>query len=923
MNLTIDQALEQAIDAHKANRLQDAENLYRAILQLQPHHPDANHNLGILVMMVGKHEDALQYLEAALKTNRHHVQFWASYLNGLAAAGRLVDAQKVLVEAKAIGLTEEVITQLDPNLIAKITCAGNQPLLTNAGKHLHTSKAPKEKSHSKRSDRKAIPTQVELSTLITCYNQGRFDVVEKLASELTAKFPNHPFAWKVLGATFAQNGEPEKALEPIRRSIRLIPKDAVGHNNMGATLNQLGRSAEALDSCQQAIKLDPKYAEAYSNLGNSKKALGLLDEAELSYRKALTLKPEFPEAYNNLGNVLKIRGHLIEAEKCYLEAIRLKPDYAEAFNNLGNILRDESRFTEAENCYRQAIQLKPGYSDAWFNLAMLFHDTGNFKAALDFALTAHKLSPNPKSKNLVSQCLCSFDISHYSISLAKLAILALEETWESPAKVTTVSQKLILLHPKFKEFLGQLSDDSRQFNLNAFLSFLYSESVFSHLLNSTLQRAPLSCIPLERFATKLRQYFLVLASSSSGLDTLDHQALGLLSMLAQQCYINEYVYASSDRELKAIANLRLEITKKLRTQSPIREDLILILACYEPLYSSTEHLTLMKLSSSRVLEDVLEQQLREPLAELALKATIPSITEIKDVTSLQVQNQYEQNPYPRWIRLPRKEPDKRFNEMLRALFPRADFNLLPSDLHLSILIAGCGTGQHAIQVATSIKHDSMLAVDLSMSSLAYAKRKAGEDGIKTIEFAQADILQLGKIGRTFDVIESGGVLHHMSDPFFAWDALAAMLRPNGCMKIGLYSSIARRHIVKLRDIIAAERIESTHSGIVAFRENFFKNFKTEDYGWVASSSDFYSTSACRDLLFHVHEHRMDLLTIQEYLHRRGLKFLGFEIDQTVILSYQRRFPDDSAACNLQQWHLFEQENPDTFKGMYQFWIQKP
>jgi hypothetical protein len=40
------------------------------------------------------------------------------------------------------------------------------------------------------------------------------------------------------------------------------------------------------------------------------------------------------------------------------------------------------------------------------------------------------------------------------------------------------------------------------------------------------------------------------------------------------------------------------------------------------------------------------------------------------------------------------------------------------------------------------------------------------------------------------------------------------------------------------------------------------------------------------------------------------------------LSYQRKFPDDSAACNLQQWHLFEQENPDTFKGMYQFWVQK-
>ena len=54
MELTIEQALQRAVEAHKAGKLQDAEALYRAILQAQPKHPDANHNLGVLAVSLNK-----------------------------------------------------------------------------------------------------------------------------------------------------------------------------------------------------------------------------------------------------------------------------------------------------------------------------------------------------------------------------------------------------------------------------------------------------------------------------------------------------------------------------------------------------------------------------------------------------------------------------------------------------------------------------------------------------------------------------------------------------------------------------------------------------------------------------------------------------------------------------------------------------
>jgi hypothetical protein len=96
----------------------------------------------------------------------------------------------------------------------------------------------------------------------------------------------------------------------------------------------------------------------------------------------------------------------------------------------------------------------------------------------------------------------------------------------------------------------------------------------------------------------------------------------------------------------------------------------------------------------------------------------------------------------------------------------------------------------------------------------------------------------------------------------------------------------------------------------------------EDFVFATSGVDFFSMSACRDLIFHVQEHRMQLDMIAKFLKNHQLQFLGFDIDRSIIQSYNLRFPDDPAATNLTYWHIFEQENPHTFTSMYQFLVQK-
>ena len=139
---------------------------------------------------------------------------------------------------------------------------------------------------------------------------------------------------------------------------------------------------------------------------------------------------------------------------------------------------------------------------------------------------------------------------------------------------------------------------------------------------------------------------------------------------------------------------------------------------------------------------------------------------------------------------------------------------------------------------------------------------------------QADILDLEALNRKFDIIESGGVLHHMDDPMAGWKVLTDCLNTGGLMQIGLYSESARKYIVQIRDEIEQSNIESSHDAMKSFR-NKIVNSEEEHHKWLVMSSDLYSMSTFRDLLFHVQEHRFTIPQIEVSLTQLGLAFCGF------------------------------------------------
>jgi SAM-dependent methyltransferase len=299
------------------------------------------------------------------------------------------------------------------------------------------------------------------------------------------------------------------------------------------------------------------------------------------------------------------------------------------------------------------------------------------------------------------------------------------------------------------------------------------------------------------------------------------------------------------------------------------------------------------------------------------------LTSIGDDVSVAVRKQYEENPYPRWVKMPVWEQALPFNDELRRTLPFVPFTPMFDDGAPEALVAGCGTGRDAMSVAQRFSGARVLAVDLSLSSICYAKRKTQELGLTNIRYAQADILKLDELDVTFDIIGSVGVLHHLADPFAGWRVLLSRLRPGGYMCVGLYSQLGRRQLRKARELIAARGYTSAPPDIRRFRQDVFAQETSPELQLVSKAHSFYTLSECRDLAFHVQEHRFSLPQIESFLAELGLQFLGFELERHVIDRYRARFPSDRYCTSLANWGRFESDNPDTFTAMYQFWIQKP
>ena len=406
MELTIDQALQLAVEAHKAGKLQDAEALYRAILQSQPKHPDANHNLGVLAVSVNRADVALPLFKNAIDANPRQGQFWISYIDALIKEKQFDNARNLLSQAKKSGLVGERLDELEAKLTVSLLAQSSEASANKVATFTQQRKkvsAKQEKKKNSSSNQTSLnqaqnPSEVELNALLEHYQKGRYDLAENLAKTITQKYPDHQFGWKVIGAVFRQTGRLHESLNANQRAVAVSPNDAEAHYNLGNTLKELGRLDDAETSFKKAIAIKPGLAEAHSNLGNTLQELGRLEDAETSFKKAIAIKPGYAEAHNNLGNTLQELGKLEDAETSYKKAIALKPDYTEAFSNLSSTLLYLDKLNDATQVLLKIIEIDPEGDGlkACVGLAILNFLNGNRSSSKSFLLKSTKILNNKK-----------------------------------------------------------------------------------------------------------------------------------------------------------------------------------------------------------------------------------------------------------------------------------------------------------------------------------------------------------------------------------------------------------------------------------------------------------------------------------------------------------------------------------------------
>ena len=908
--LPLEQAIQatfqQAVAHQQANQLQEAENLYRAILQIQQNHPGANHNLGVLLVQAQQPAAGLAHLEAALRDAPGVEQYWLSCIDALILVEQIDDARQVAALGRQHGLQGAAVDALEERILASGRQIGEQsdavrqhdvkevqamPATEQAGKKQHKSKHNKldkplnkaKISHGKE------PGAKEMAALVALFDQGDYKNGEKFSRELTVHCPRYGYGWKFLGAALQLQGRDEEALIPLQKAVELLPGDAEAHSNLGATLLNMGQ----------------------------------LDNAATSIRRALEIKPDFAEAHINLGNVQRDNGQLDEAAASYGRALKIRPDYAVALNGLGSILQSLGRLDEAVANYRRALEISPGFGMALNNLALALKAQGQAMMAFNAICRSLKVNETPEARNIFVDCVMPLNLKMVGGDIRNFLVRALSEPWWRPSDLARACTYLIKHDPCIRKWLTRAAESRPCWmpTQDFFADADFVQALSDPLLCALLDSVPVSDIELERLMTMMRHAMLEAATGSTVAN--DGRAiLNFCGALAHQCFINEYVFACTEDESSRAHALCDSLAAALEIEAPIPPLWPIAVAAYFPLHSLPFADLLLASAWPEEVTAVLVQQIGEPGEERQYRATVPRLTGIDDGVSLLVQSQYEENPYPRWVKSAPIGQPLTVDRYVRRTFPLVDFQPLGDGGDTEILVAGCGTGQQPIQIARQFPGAHIMAVDLSLTSLCYAMRKTRESGLSSIEYAQADILKLGAIGRSFDVIASSGVLHHLADPLAGWRVLLSLLRPGGFMFLGFYSEVARRDIVRAQNFIAEKGYGSSAEDIRSCRQDIINHAESAGFGAAIKSGDFFSTSACRDLLFHVQEHRMTLAGINAFLGENNLRFLGFEHTPSVLHAYKQRFPDDQAATNLNNWEVFENENPDTFLGMYQFWVQK-
>jgi tetratricopeptide (TPR) repeat protein/2-polyprenyl-3-methyl-5-hydroxy-6-metoxy-1,4-benzoquinol methylase len=717
-----------------------------------------------------------------------------------------------------------------------------------------------------------------LGGALESHRAGDLEAAARMYRRILDVHPDEPNALNLLAAISLEHGEGEEAVRLLRRAVAVSGEVAQFHCHLGNALQATGEFAAAADAYQQAIALQPENVEALSSLGFALTRLEALPDAIACCRAALAIEPEYFFALNNLGDALTRQGDLEGAADAYRRAMAVQAGVAELHTKLAAVLRDLGHLPDAVEQLWAAIDAGGDQLAAYRMLGSLlrFSQPSAYDPVLEQRLLAF----------FGASGVDHGDAAEFATALVKLKYAG---------------------DPRF----DGLSDPG----------FVVDTLLGDALVAALLTRAVNGDPHLERLLTAARRWLLLHGAP------LGEARMPALAVLALQCLNNEHVFAVSEDERQRLHQLEQAIgacTDWGTNAHAQMHGALLLYSMYAPLthLANAAELAARPLSGwPAALRPVLKRALLDPVEEAALADAIPSLGSIENAVSRAVKDQYEENPYPRWL-TPAYRNKADLHGILAGMFPAFE---PPAAFKgaIRVLVVGCGTGHHPISIALRYAHARVVATDISRRSLAYGVRMARELGVDNVDFVQNDLLCLSALEGRFDVIECVGVLHHMESMAEGLNMLTTKLSAIGLLKIGLYNHRARATLTRARERIAELGLTARADDIRRFRQMALEAHSGEALAAIPAFGDFYTLSNCRDLLFHVHEQNVTIAALRDLLAAAGLDFIGFEsADASLAASYRRRFPEHERMDDLGRWQALEEEQPEAFAGLYQCWCRR-
>lgn len=614
-----------------------------------------------------------------------------------------------------------------------------------------------------------------------------------------------------------------------------------------------------------------------------------------------------------------------EAAQLLVETFRIDPGCTWAHYWLAEIHLKEGRLPDAIGSVERALEKDPGLAEGWFLYGALANRANDFNLAMHCLMEAVRLDvDNAKYWHQLNRWLPRARISGPMPVARALLLEAFRRQRIEYEAIEEVIYPVLGDATGLQQILAMAQDGTLHARVQSgeAVHLLGDELVLILLRRTTLRHAG-----YESALTQLRGALVDAVVHGRIAAGQQETVIRFMSALACYALAVEFVFYVTDAESRTLVAARRQLaeTPAAHADLPL---LAAAVACYQLLAHEPPVVVARvlgcKANCLAEFADMVQVHVREPEKVRQYEVAVATFGSITNAVSLAVQRQYEEHPYPRWRFLGETHAVTFDNRIERALPQLRDdqqprVQALPSD-PLRILIAGCGTGRHALWCAREYPGATIMAVDLSRASLAYACMKADELGIGSVEFLQGDILELPALGRTFDVIESVGVLHHMQDPASGLAALSHCLRAGGWMKVALYSHLAREPIRVARQRIAENGYTATAEGVRTFRRDILADEASPLREQCTRWRDFFSLSECRDLLFHVQEHQFTTAGLAQLIEGAGLEFMGFET--SIGESSDGRVAVDDWQ-SLEQWGAYEAANPGQFGSMYIMWLRKP